>query len=39
MDQKTKSPILGSLDIVLQKKHMSTALVYDILFKVERVIW
>ena len=39
MDEKTKSPILGFLDNVLQKQHMSIAMVYDILFKVARVIW
>ena len=39
MDQKTKSLILGSLNNVLQKKYMSIAIVYDILFKVTRVIW
>ena len=38
-NQKTKSLILGSLDNVLQKKHMSIAIVYDILFKVAKVIW
>ena len=38
MDQKTKSLILRSLDNVLQKQHMSIAIVYDILFKVARVI-
>ena len=39
MDEKTKSPIHGSLDNVLQKQHMSIAMVYDIPFKVARVIW
>ena len=39
MDQKTKSLIVGSLDNVLQKQHMSIVIVYDILFKVARVIW
>ena len=39
MDQKTKSLILGSLDNVLQKQHMFIAIVYDILFKVTRIIW
>ena len=39
MDQKAKSLILGSLDNVFQKQHMSIAIVYDILFKVARVIW
>ena len=38
-DQKTKSLMLGSLDNVLQQQHMSIAIVYDILFKVARVIW
>ena len=39
MDQKTNCLILGSLDNVLQKQHMSIGMVYDILFKVARVIW
>ena len=39
MDQKTKFLILGSLDNVLQKQHMSITIVYDILFKIARVIW
>ena len=38
-DQKTKSLILGYLDNVLQKQHMSIAIVFDIFFKVVRVIW
>ena len=39
MDQKTMCLILASLDNVLQKQHMSIAIIYDILFKVARVIW
>ena len=39
MDQKTKSLILRSFYNVLQKQHMSLVIVYDILFKVARVIW
>ena len=39
MDQKTKFLILGSLDNVLQKQHIFIVIVYDILFKVARVIW
>ena len=38
-NQKTKSLIVGSLDNVLQKQHMSIAIIYDILFKVTRLIW
>ena len=37
-NQKTKGLILASLDNMLQKQHMCIAMVYDILFKVARVI-
>ena len=38
MDQKTMCLILASLDNMLQKQHISIAMVYDILFKVARAI-
>ena len=38
IDQKTKSLILRSLDNVLQNQHMSIVMVYDIIFKITRVI-
>ena len=35
IDQKTKCLILGSLDNVLKKQHMSIAMVYDLFLKLQ----